>query len=255
MWWRQLCPCITVRLYHPLLDIGYNWKKSPEERLCLTIVYILWFFCNCLQFVWLTHFHASFNCLFLNGNYRRRTYIQYPLITVQTKGWGVIALSLLLNIAHIFHIVGNHMVGSSINVTVDATSSAKMDENSVRHWRTVLLLIFVAIAVPPSSGLTKPSGVKLHSNEYTGIVVAIHPDEPENPAIIDIIKVGSCVEWSMLIKIVCCILPVTEVLLVGSDIFREQLVQCVKKTGKIYKTVQCLCCGIEIQFPTLCHVR
>ena len=39
--------------------------------------------------------------------------------------------------------------------------------------------------------LTKPSSIKFESNAYSGIVVAIHRDIPENLDLIERIKVGS----------------------------------------------------------------
>ena len=39
------------------------------------------------------------------------------------------------------------------------------------------------------SGLTKPTSIKLINNAYTGIVVAIHRDVPEDQKLIDVIKV------------------------------------------------------------------
>ena len=37
--------------------------------------------------------------------------------------------------------------------------------------------------------LTKPSSIKLIDNAYTGVVVAIHRDVPEDQILIDVIKV------------------------------------------------------------------
>lgn len=40
----------------------------------------------------------------------------------------------------------------------------------------------------PTAGLTKPSSVRLENNEYTGIVVAIHPNETEDERLIEAIR-------------------------------------------------------------------
>lgn len=64
-----------------------------------------------------------------------------------------------------------------------------MASNDSALLALLLLSVIILTAVQPSVGLTKPSGVKLVNNEYTGLVVAIHPDEEENSKIIDIIKV------------------------------------------------------------------
>ncbi|PIK62364.1 hypothetical protein BSL78_00682 [Apostichopus japonicus] len=63
-----------------------------------------------------------------------------------------------------------------------------MASNDSALLALLLLSVIILTAVQPSVGLTKPSGVKLVNNEYTGLVVAIHPDEEENSKIIDIIK-------------------------------------------------------------------
>ncbi|XP_071846823.1 calcium-activated chloride channel regulator 1-like [Apostichopus japonicus] len=51
-----------------------------------------------------------------------------------------------------------------------------------------LVSVILSLVTSPVTGLNKPSGVKLENNEYTGIVVAIHEDEPENLELIDAIK-------------------------------------------------------------------
>ena len=51
-----------------------------------------------------------------------------------------------------------------------------------------LLLIYLSIQI---DALTKPSSIKFEFNAYSGIVVAIHRDIPENPDLIERIKVNS----------------------------------------------------------------
>ncbi|KAJ8028766.1 Calcium-activated chloride channel regulator 1 [Holothuria leucospilota] len=51
-----------------------------------------------------------------------------------------------------------------------------------------LLIISVTSFLSLTEALTKPSGIKLVDNQYTGIVVAIHEDEPQNNALIESIK-------------------------------------------------------------------
>lgn len=62
-----------------------------------------------------------------------------------------------------------------------------VDGSSLRIFAAVSAVI-VMLCHEPVNSLTKPSGVKLRNNGYTGIVVAIHPEEPENPELIEIIK-------------------------------------------------------------------
>lgn len=54
-----------------------------------------------------------------------------------------------------------------------------------------LLIISVTALLSLTEALTKPSGIKLVDNQYTGIVVAIHENEQENSALIEAIKVSS----------------------------------------------------------------
>ncbi|PIK61221.1 hypothetical protein BSL78_01864 [Apostichopus japonicus] len=51
-----------------------------------------------------------------------------------------------------------------------------------------LVSVILSLVTSPVTGMCKTSGVKLENNEYTGIVVAIHEDEPENLELIDAIK-------------------------------------------------------------------
>ncbi len=51
---------------------------------------------------------------------------------------------------------------------------------------TLVILVFGARHV---TSLTKPTSIKLTNNAYTGIVVAIHRDVPEDQKLLDIIKV------------------------------------------------------------------
>ncbi|XP_072023459.1 calcium-activated chloride channel regulator 1-like [Amphiura filiformis] len=53
---------------------------------------------------------------------------------------------------------------------------------------SVAALVILAVGIGHVSSLTKPSSIKLIDNAYTGVVVAIHRDVPENPELIDIIK-------------------------------------------------------------------
>ena len=50
-------------------------------------------------------------------------------------------------------------------------------------------LVILLLGVGHVSSLTKPSSIKFIDNAYTGIVVAIHRDVPENQDLINIIKV------------------------------------------------------------------
>lgn len=52
---------------------------------------------------------------------------------------------------------------------------------------TVVLLVYLFRDV---SALTKPSSVRLQDNEYSGVIVAIHPDVEENGMVIERIKVS-----------------------------------------------------------------
>ncbi|XP_071847527.1 calcium-activated chloride channel regulator family member 3-like [Apostichopus japonicus] len=51
-----------------------------------------------------------------------------------------------------------------------------------------LVSVILSLVTSPVTGSCKTSRVKLKKNGYTGIVVAIHEDEPENPELIEVIK-------------------------------------------------------------------
>ena len=58
--------------------------------------------------------------------------------------------------------------------------------NGLLRLSTVLLTL---VGIGLVSGLTKPTSIKLINNAYTGIVVAMHRDVPEDQKLIDVIKV------------------------------------------------------------------
>ncbi len=58
-----------------------------------------------------------------------------------------------------------------------------------KHILGITVLVILALGVGHVSSLTKPSSIKFINNSYTGIVVAIHRDVPENQNLITIIKV------------------------------------------------------------------
>lgn len=51
-------------------------------------------------------------------------------------------------------------------------------------------IIIGLILADQTAGLTKPSSVRLENNEYTGIVIAIHPNETEDEKLIEAISVS-----------------------------------------------------------------
>lgn len=58
-----------------------------------------------------------------------------------------------------------------------------------RCYTTILLGLL--LLVEPCFALTKPTSIKLENNEYTGVLFGIHPDVPEDPQLIEEMKVGS----------------------------------------------------------------
>ena len=57
-------------------------------------------------------------------------------------------------------------------------------------WNLVLGLVLIYFC-SQIDALTKPSSIKFESNAYSGIVVAIHQDVPENQELIGKIQVST----------------------------------------------------------------
>lgn len=77
-------------------------------------------------------------------------------------------------------------------VTLGCTEGSILNSSFVKEsmaWNLVLGLVFVCFS-SQIGALTKPSSIKLESNAYTGIVVAIHQDVSENQELIEKIKVS-----------------------------------------------------------------
>ncbi len=57
------------------------------------------------------------------------------------------------------------------------------------HAHRVLAFVILTLGFGHVISLTKPTSIKIVNNAYTGIVVAIHRDVPEDQNLINIIKV------------------------------------------------------------------